>query len=433
MCSSFLGFVDPLSFTARGLFDIHLLFLMLIMFSILMSVSKIKDLNNTKLKIPILILLSLLCYGIIIPVLRDHSTLFYSFKSSKEFMMILWYFSAFLYIRKIKDIDIAWKYLIATGIYYTIVESVAQIAAPALSSILTYSFRKEFFVFWKVYPPFWPFILLLLFTSLYQVIFKIKNSYILLYVGVIGLFLTFFRSYFLASIAVIPLILILQGKDSYKYLSKAIISGVITILGILILTLTLGDDKVLSELTEKFITSGISEISDQSGGALAGRDAYAKGRYILRDNMPLTGYGFIDKDSKFGLEARKSLIGDLIGFIDKGTLDVTIKFGYIGGVILYLTFVYIAIILVRMSKEDVSDSLKARALTCASITIIFLIVQPVHAPLTNSFALLPYMIALGLTERQYFIEKKINIYKKPIKQKCNNIADTKSFKSVTLK
>jgi len=438
ICSSFLGFVDPLAFTAKGLFDIHLIFLILIFITIITSGSKIKEISNLKLKMPIYVLVTLLCYGILIPVIREHSSIFYAFKSSKEFMMILWYFSAFLYIRDEKNIDIAWKYLIAIGIYYTILESIAQIASPALSNIITYGFRKEFFVFWKIYPPFWPFILILLFVSLYQVVFKIKNAYLLLFIGAIGLFFTFFRSYFLASIAVIPLVLVLQGRGSLKYLQKAIISGIVIITGILTLTLTLGDNKVLTELTDKFITSGITEISDQSGGALAGRDAYAEGLYLLRDSMPLTGYGFIDKDSSFGLEARKKLIGDLVGFIDKGTLDVTIKFGYIGGVILYGCFIYIAILLIRISKEDISSSLKARTLTAASITIVYLIVQPVHAPLTNSFALLPYMLALGLIERQYFIEKNLNKGKNKTPE--NNISDRiedsqkdDMYESVTLK
>lgn len=402
LCSSIFGLVDPLSFTIKGLFDIHLIFLLLIIFSTLVSLKKLKDLSKLRLKIPIFILVVLLIYGILIPLSRDHSTLFYSFKSSKEFLMILWYFATFLYIHKQKDIDLAWHYLIGLGIYYTFIESIAQIAAPTLSTILSYDLRKEFFIFWKIYPPFWPFILILLFSSFYQIVFRIKHNYSLLLVGSIGLFLTFFRSYFLASIAAVPITLILHGKNLFKYLSKTILSGIFLTIVITTLILTMGDNKLLSNLTDKFIISGITEISEQSGGALAGREIGAEVRYILRDQYPLTGLGFIDKDSSFGLSV---LSGSVLGFVDKGTIDVTVKFGYVGGALLYFSFFMIMIILVKLSKEDISESLKARALTCATIIIIFLIVQPVHAPLSNSFALLPLMIALGLIERQYFIEK----------------------------
>ncbi len=405
LCSSIFGLVDPLSFTVRGLLDIHLIFIVLITFSILASLKRSKDLFKAKLLWPVMILVALLIYGISTPVSRGHSTLFYSFKASKEFLMVLWYFSSFLFIYKQKDIDLAWHYLIGLGVYYAIIESIAQIAAPTLSEILSYSIRKEFFIFWKIYLPFWPFILLLLFTSFYQIVFKTKEKYALLFIGSIGLFLTFFRSYFLSSIAVIPIILMLYGKNKLRYLSKTLISGFFIISTITTIILTLGDNKILSKLTDEFITSGIEEISQQSGGSLAGREVYAKERYVLRDQYPLTGYGFIDKDSSFGIDAKKTMIGDLIGFIDKGTLDTTIKFGYIGAGLLYFAYFMIAILLVKISKEDISTSLKARSLSCASISLIFLFVQPVHAPLSNSFSILSFMIALGLIERQYLIEK----------------------------
>ena len=436
LCSSFFGLVDPLSFTAKGLFDIHLLFFLLIIFSISISFQRLRDLKNLKLGIPLLILVLLLIYGIFIPVIRDHSTFFYSFKSSKEFLMILWYFAAFLYINKQKDIDLAWNYLIGLGLYYTMIESIAQIAAPTLSNILSYNFRKEFFIFWKVYPPFWPVILILLFSSFYQIIFKIKHNYSLLFAGTIGLFLTFFRSYFLASIAVIPLILILHGKNKFKYLSRTIISGISIILVIIVLILTMGDKNILSKLTDRFIISGITEISEQSGGALAGREIHSKGKYILRDQQPLTGYGFIEKDSSFGLITRKQMSGISLGFIDKGTLDVTLKFGYIGAAFLYFAYLMIALILVKLSKEDISSSLKARALTCASLSIVFLIVQPVHAPLSNSFSLLPFMIALGLIERQYFIEKsnkRNELINKPSYEEKENKIKRNKYDSVRLR
>ncbi len=118
------------------------------------------------------------------------------------------------------------------------------------------------------------------------------------------------------------------------------------------------------------------------------------------NGSPYVGYGFIDKDSEAGILFRKQIIGDLLGFIDKGDLDVALKFGYLGQVLLYGTFAYFSWSLIRIARQNIQPLLSVRCLALATTVIVFLVVQPVHAPLTYSFGLLPFGIALGLIDRE---------------------------------
>jgi hypothetical protein len=92
-----------------------------------------------------------------------------------------------------------------------------------------------------------------------------------------------------------------------------------------------------------------------------------------------------------------------LGFLDKGDVDVAVKFGYVGRVILYGASLWVVMILLKLARRNMSPSLTVRALTMGAVVGVFLIVQPVHAPLSYSFGLLPLGIALGLIDRERFL------------------------------
>ena len=92
----------------------------------------------------------------------------------------------------------------------------------------------------------------------------------------------------------------------------------------------------------------------------------------------------------------------MLGFIDKGDLDVAVKFGYIGLILLYAVIVYLIRILLAVARKN-SEKPAVHCLAVATMLMVFLIVQPVHAPLTHSFGLLPLGIALGLIDREQLL------------------------------
>lgn len=402
--SQMLGFLDPMTIAIKGVFDIHALIAIILAAALLFSLSHFKDLSRATLLKPMLILVGFWLFGVIFPVWKGHSSLFYSLKASKEFLMILSYFAIFLFLRTEKEVKWGWYSLLALGFYYVLLEIAAQVFGSSLLSHMTFAYRKEAFIFWKVYPQFWPVILIALLHSYYESIFCERRTYLRTAFGCLGLLLTFFRSYLLATIAVIPSMLLLskQGFGRTFARSFALVSSV-SVAVFLIVFLIGGEVEKIESLSDRFVFSGVTELATHSGGALVGREVFAKPRREMVEKSPYTGYGFIDKDSKYGLFIRSQLIGETLGFIDKGDVDVALKFGYFGRVLLYGTVLYMIVILIRLVRKKLSPQLSARCLTMASVLMIFLLVQPVHAPLSYSFGLLPLCIALALIEKEVFL------------------------------
>jgi len=398
--SQFLGFIDPMSIAVKGKFDVHALIAIFIVIAVLSSRSRWADLRNAAFLKPILILGILWIYGVIYPVMKGYSSLFYALKGSKEFITIFSYLAVFLYLRTEKEVRLGWYLLVGLGIYYSVVEMLVQVAGSALLSNMVYAFRKEMF-FWKIYPPFWPVILVALFHAYYELMLGSRSSFVRISIASVGLLLTFFRSYLLATFAAVPLLMWVGRLGVIRtVLQGLIISFVITfsIIGIAVIASDSHDS--ISRLSEHFVFSGIEEFSTQSGGALAGREVIAKERRRILEENPYTGFGFIDKDSTFGRRVQFQIDGDLLGVIDKGDLDVALKFGYVGRTILYGTALYLVLILIRLVRSRINKSVSAGALTAATLIVVFLIVQPVHAALTYSFSLLPLGIVLGLLDRE---------------------------------
>lgn len=398
--SQVFGLVDPMVFAAKGAFDIHALFGLLIVFAILMSANRWHELSRTTFLAPILVLACLWIYGVAAPVIGDLSTFFYSLKASKEFLTIFAYFAVFLYVRTERDVNWSWAILIGFGIYYSAMESAAQVFGASLMEHTVYSFRKEE-IFWKIYPPFWPVILIALLHSYFEYALGATRPFTRIGLASFGLFLTLFRSYLISIVVAVPLVMFLSRFSVTRVAAQFITVAIIGLLSLIAIAQVMGEKRYTVEaLSDYFIFSGVKEFKDQTGGSLAGRESLSKDRRKFVEESPYFGYGFIDKDSEFGLLARHHIIGATLGFIDKGDLDVWLKFGYVGGSVLYLTALFIIFKLIILVRKRPTRSIQIRGLTIASMLAIFLLVQPIHAALTYSFSLLPFAIALGLLERE---------------------------------
>ncbi|WP_434130538.1 hypothetical protein [Methylocaldum sp. GT1BB] len=399
--SQMLGFVDPMTFAIKGLFDIHALFILLNLGALILSVDRINDLRSALFLRPMIILGILWLYGVVYPVMADKSSLFYSIKASKEFMTLFSYFSVYVFLRKAKDVNRCWKYITWLGLYYSVFEITAQVLGDSFLQKSVYDIRKEVFVFWKVYIPFWPVIVISFFNTFFLFLLAAPGQIIRAFVLGIGILLTFYRSYLMATLATIPAIMLFAKQSMRRVAAQGVaIAGIFATVFVAI-GLMAGSDAVgFEKISEAFLFSGVREFTTQSGGALAGREVFAKERRDILQQSPYLGFGFIDKDSKFGLESRTYIKGDLLGFIDKGDLDVALKFGYIGGFVLYANFLYIAFLCIRLARQKIDKLLTVHAMAVAATIIVFLCVQPVHATFTNSFALFPLALALGLLERE---------------------------------
>jgi O-antigen ligase/polysaccharide polymerase Wzy-like membrane protein len=399
--SQMLGLIDPMAIAVKGIFDIHLLILIITLGLILLSVHRLRELYHAAFAVPYLVLLLLWIYGVLFPVFTDNSSLFFSLKASKEFMAAFTYFGVVLCLRTQRDVEWGWRFLLWLGLYYSGLEILCQVVGEALLKHMTFDYRREAHWFWKVYLSFWPVMLITFLHSFFELTQYARRSHLNLVLGACGVLLTFFRSYLLGVLCAIPLCLLLARQRLLKIASKGIVLGGLLAAAVLVVTLlSSGSLDPAGRMFDLFISSGINEIQTQRGGALEGREVYAKGRREILNDSPYLGYGFIDKDSKAGIRFQKQITGDMLGFIDKGDLDVALKFGHLGQVLLYGTFAYFAWSLIRLGRQNIQPLLTVRCLALATTVIVFLVVQPVHAPLTYSFGLLPFGIALGLIDRE---------------------------------
>lgn len=403
--SSFVfGMVDPMSFAARGIFDHHALLAILIAAAVLFSWRHLQELHGSIAGRPMWVFIGLWMYGALYPVIQGNSSLFYSLKASKEFLTIFVFFAVFLVLRTRTDVEIGWRYVYILAIFYSILEILAQLFGQRLLSYFTYGFRPEGNYFWKVYLPFWPVILITFMTGFFELMLGAARPLPRLGLAGIGLLLTFFRSYLLGAFAAIQAVFLLAGQGLFRTAGKSFIFA--GVMGALLLSLMvlMGGSEGMKQLANEFIISGVEEAVSKTGGSLQARETYAEERWKLVDQSPYIGFGFIDKDSDFGRQLRtRFTYGDTLGFIDKGDLDIILKFGYIGAGILVLTVLFLITRLIRLASGDWPPLFKARCLSIAAVLIVFLIVQPVHAALTYSFALLPLGIVLGLLEREYYL------------------------------
>jgi hypothetical protein len=392
--SHMLGWLDPMALQVRGAFDLNAAVMTLIAVAIVAGIARARSLRGALFRTPMLVLVGLWLLGVLGPTLRGETTLWLALNASKEFMMILAYFAAALFLRTERDVRWAWLFMLGAGLYYCVLSLLAQVFGPALLSKLHFDFRQDALNLWKVYVAFWPLVLIAFLFGVFRYAQGQRAQIVLVLLGAAGLLLTFFRSYSLATLVIMPAMLLLaraRANSARAELGVAI--------GIFVLVAAVVAGSAWHGVADQFLLSGIDELRDQSGGSLAGRRAHTTLLTILAADRPLLGYGFLDRDSgaiqALGLP---SFAGSVLGFVDAGWADVLVKFGYGGGIALYAAFVWIAVRALRAARVARRAETAARGLVACALIGIFCIVQPVHAPLTYSFGLLPLALLLGIMD-----------------------------------
>lgn len=393
--SHFLGWVDPASLEIAGWFDVHAAIMVIVAIAIAFGLAR-GIVRDSHFGLPMSILAGLWLMSLLAPVLRGESTLWLALNASKEFMTLFAYFAVVLYLRGERDLRMAWTVILLLGTYYCVIEIVAQFFGESLIRHMAVDHRQDVFGLWKLYLRFWPVILVLLFHAIFEYCQGRRSALLPLLLGIAGLLLTFFRSYLLAALAVIGLLLLLvrAARQSPRAVTEL---GVVAAFGVGVAILLAG--QALMDAGDSFMFSGLRELREQSGGALAGRRAYAEMLLGLTTERPWFGFGFIERDAAVVQSLDLPVFaGASLGFIDAGWADVLVKFGYVGGALLVLTYLWIFKRALTLARRTESPLVRTRALTAAALVLVYLIVLPVHAPLTHSFGLLPLALVLGIVD-----------------------------------
>ncbi len=400
--SDFLGAIDPGVLMIKGAFDTFAMIMILLAVAMLASLGRIAELATAVFRKPFAILFTLWAYGLAAPILRGDSSAVLAINASKEFMMIMAYPAIFLFIRSGRDVSVAWGALAVLGVYYCVLEILAQIGGTSFMRILSYYYYPDDFGLWKLYVQYWPVILIFLLSSVFEYVMRGRLSWVSTLLGGVGLLLTFYRSYLLATVLAIPASLLWARVRFGRMLvaGTAIVGGLM--LAFTAVSIASGyHGSSAAAVGDDLVLSGIRELRDGSGGSLAGRNAHASELLQLAGAHPLVGYGFVKQEAKLIQKLDlETFAGGMLGFVDKGNADVMVKFGYLGGGALYGAFIWIAVIAIKTARKDTQSVNAVHLLTIATLALIFLLVQPVHAPCTYGFALLPFAIALGIVDRE---------------------------------
>jgi hypothetical protein len=409
--SQAFGLIHKYEFGFAGYFDLHALLSIIYFGSILFSLNKFGDLRQSNFLFPYIIIMAVGSYGILFPYFKNFSSLFYAMKEAKEYFNYLAYFSVFLFVREEKEIEWCWKFLMWFAVYFSALEIVGNVTGGSIFKYLEYRYRPEQSFFIKVYFPIFPIIVLSFFLVFYRLAFGKKKigGVILFFLYSLGILFTFFRAYILSASAAIPVLLLAKRKFKAGFLSLVIIFAFV-VASILFIN-TISGAGNFKRLFNSFIISGIDELYHYKGGALKGRDRATEGRMDLVKLRPWSGWGFLDKDSKVG-KSIKTKVGPIgageIGFIDKGYLDVVAKFGILGAIIFYSSFLLVLVKLVYLNRFTHSFEFKVRLFSAIGLTLVLLCVQLTHASLTRQFGILPLSIVLALIDREYLLNRMSN-------------------------
>jgi hypothetical protein len=414
--SQFFGILSDKVFAEKGLFNVHSTLVITYIIVILLSISKWPELKKSLFFYPFLAIMLLLLHGIIYPWMQNFSTLFYSIKQSKDFAHYIAFLAVFLYLKNNDDLDKGWKVLTFFALYFTFIEVAATISPASIFKCIEYNHSLQKNIFYKVYIPVFPIIIIAFVRSFYRSVAEGKTVNIFITVALgIGVILTIFRAYILSLVFVTPFVMFLSGR--YSIFMRSLVPFVLAMVIAISTVGYLGNSNNNNQYDEfitryentlnTFVTSGIGDISTYSGGSLLGRDAASIGLNRLIRLRPMLGWGFIDRDSTVGQTIISPLFGfsrqGEFGFVDKGYLDVIAKVGIIGACILYGSLAHILIKLIQLLRVADNVRLQSEAFAGACIILIFLISQLTHANLSQHFGIIPLAVILGLIDRRHRI------------------------------
>lgn len=338
--TQFLGFVDFKAFEIQGIFNVMFYLNVTTILSIAILVINKRTLAKKGCRFLISIA-GIFTFGVLYPVYLGYSTVASSVTDGKDFLC--YSFLGYLLLNKNKiKIDSIYNVLTFIGLSLSIIVIIAK--TSGLSPPAYLPINEELGPQSGIHVYFPTFISLAFFLQIGNII-KNKSTYRNIWIIIIlfiGLLLQGHRSVFLATLAGTLFLIFFRGSLNLKVNTIFCIMVILT--GVFFLA---GTDTLSGIFVEP-----LHEIL-QGEGAIAARININYLRLIEIRNRPLLGHGFIDETSPFGeyFELIKtSRFNQSLGVVDSGYIDLLIRFGIIGTVI--LAFQYIVIITIPFRNKS---------------------------------------------------------------------------------
>ncbi|MGD9504953.1 MAG: O-antigen ligase family protein [Syntrophobacteraceae bacterium] len=411
IASQLFGIFHEYSFGLLGWFDINSMLVLICMFTIMLSLGNLGELRQSCFAVYFIFLFGFWAYGVILPTLAGWSSFYYCVRESKEYLNYIAYLSVFLFIKDLKQVKNCFRFMIFFAAYFTALELLPIFLGIRSVGWLQYAYRPEQVFLTKIYIPIFT---IMVFVLLYKFFYSLNNETNIKYTlslsfYVIGVLLSFYRAYILATVFSVGAVLVTLRRVRETFYFTA--SAVVTLLLAIFIIFSVTPSYSFSKMVDSFFASGIYELYTGKGGSLGARKTATKGRLKLIEEKLWTGWGFLNANSEGGRKLKQAVgrtASGSIAFVDKGYVDVAGKFGVIGAVGFYGVFVLLFMKLLRIARRvDKSDpgqkELLSRLYACAALLVVFLCVQLTHAPLTRQFGILPLAMILGLLDRQLLL------------------------------
>jgi O-antigen ligase len=338
-----------------------------------------------------LVLIVLLLYGTIKPLIHGHETMFQAITASKE----LWVTFFFLYLivnRKNIPVHYVIRFMLYLGIYI------------CASYILFYTTGISAFEYYNtdVFRAYFPtYISLAWFLSYYKWLNKKLSTTNMLMFNVfffIGLVLAEHLALTLSNIFVLSLYhFVLKDKKTYSYSTFVKSFSIVLIFGYLVITL-------------QPIRSQINSIITGEHYALSSRETYNEFRWQAIYDRPILGNGFIHKSSSLTeqyLTSTNNRYMERLEVIDSGYVDILIKFGIIGLVVI----MYLWVVPIYSILKDTRTA-TAIEICCALYLLQYFFVNYTWSVFTFSHGLIPGLMVVWIIFRYKearFISRKLKI------------------------
>jgi len=325
--TKFLGFLDPSTFVVGGVELGYFMLNLIAVFGVLFQPKWY--IISWRMLWFICFILIMLLYGIVKPFLDGNSSLFHGFIASKE----IWFYFIFLYVivyqHKIDNLQLL-KFIKILGIYLSVVYIIGNLNTRIVPPI--YYNGSHVRTFFPTYISLSIFIYAI--RIKYDAVKSLKDRIIVI-ILFLGLILA--SHFSLTIMTIVGFVLFKYVYNKRLELNAFILTrfGVIVIFvgGIVLASFT--------SIYNKLITN-VEGIITGEDNALSSRNVYNQFRWEAIEKKKELGYGFIHQSSKFMKEIKlqgTNRFMERFTVIDSGYIDLLIKFGYIGTIIITTVFV----------------------------------------------------------------------------------------------
>lgn len=357
----FFGLVNFNSIEVEGLININLFFNLITIIAVISSFFLHSSVRRRGWGMLLIISLFFI-FGLLFPVINEHSALKHAFIDGKDFL----FYGLLAYLLAYTD-HIDRDQLNDTILYICVGLAAALLMAVAFGiQVPGYSLAKAHIGVGSGVRIISPVILLLgLFICSYRIKTQQNTGTSIAIGGIIlaAAAIQEHRSIFLVSITAVPAYMLYTAR--FRSIIKVL---TVICLSIVLLFLTLGENKLYT-MTIKPIYELLS-----SEGAMEGRDTANRIRWDMIDEHPMLGHGFIDEKSTLGRElysVSKNRFDQSLGTVDSGYVDILVRFGAIGMSLFALMWLMVVIpsLLKREQSLALAGSFFLTACFAVNITL----------------------------------------------------------------